>query len=763
LARADAYAGIRGGGEMTFPLAGPGQGLVPVDFDLFAVEFSGIVLHYIPYAEGPVTFFVLQDNKIIQKERAGRPAAWKRDVRQVQKQKRPLISVEELRVFLPIISSGELAGIAVLEGMEPSFIKSVSNEWLNDRCYIIAREFCLYKQLASDPITGLLNIRYLKNELSHLLAEKSAFTLVFIDIYPKANNTEKARRYISRARYYLDSYFGQQPLIYLDFGVFAFIWPGISDQRAQQHGKIMLDLLKREDFNRAHIGMTTVVDFDQPAENPMVCADEKQQTENIIDQAWQALHMACRRGPFALCPYDSIRQHNNHPLARPAASVQAKIRHLWRGIDSFALVLLENENELESGRFSKRMLSLVAGHASHMVTNGQVTYVLLDNSNEKQALAWANSFNKKLKGLGKDSFTMGIAVYPMRHFKKSDTIMNAKKALLHTKFFGPGTVTIFDAVSLNVSGDIYYREGDLKRAVKEYRLGLTLEPTNSNLLNSLGEACAQMNRCKEAIGYFQQAVEIDAGNYMALFNLGVVYYKMEEDEQAIEYFTRAQAITENLRPGDQKSPAGHDLSHDLLLPLGRLYCKTGRYKEAIELLADSVGAGGEGVDEANRKRVNRGGVLRYLGKAYKGLGRNAAAIAVLQRAINHNPRDATSMSLLGELYCQEKQGNEIALSLCRQAVELDDSRWDHWYRLGRVLFLGGDIEQARKSLQESIARNPRDITARYLLGQIHQQLGQVKQATRTYKMVLKLTPSHRQAADALAGLQQNGSNYLRKE
>jgi tetratricopeptide (TPR) repeat protein len=742
---------------MTFPLASPGQGLRPEDFDLFAGEFSRIVLHYIPYAEGPVTFIALAGNEPSGKGNVDRPAAWRQDVRKVIKQQRPQTRVEKLRTYLPIRSEAGLFGIAVLDGLEPSFAKSVSNEWLNDRCDIIAREFYHHKQLASDPITGLLNIRYLTNELSHLLAERSLFTLVLIDIYPKANNTEKARRYISRARYYLESYFGQQPLIYLDFGVFAFIWPGISGQQAQGHGKIMIDLLKREDFNRAHLGMTTVVDLGDPLGKLPAAAEEQRSPEKIIDQAWQALLTACRRGPFALCPYDSIRQHANHPLARPPASVRAKMRHRWRGSDRFAVVFLENENVFKDGKFSKRMLSLIAGEASHLVTNGQVSYVLLDNCNEQQALAWAKSLNEKMKNLGKASFTMGIAVYPMHHFKKSDTIINAKKALLHTKFYGPGTVTAFDAVSLNVSGDIYYREGDLRRAVQEYRLGLALEPTNSNLLNSLGEAYAQMNRRKEALGYFQKAVEIDAGNYMALFNLGVVYYKLGEDELAIEYFTRARAVTENLRPNTEESPVGYELTHDLLLPLGRLYCKTGRYKEAVEFLAEGVRAGGEGVGVTNRKYVNRGGVLRYLGKAYKGLDRNAEAIAVLQRAINHNPRDATSLSLLGELYCQEKQGNEIALSLCRQAVELDDSRWDHWYRLGRVLFLCGDVEEARKPLQGSIAKNPKNTAARYLLGQVYQQLGQKKQAAKMYKMILKLTPFHSQAAAALAGLHQNDS------
>ena len=737
---------------MTFPLASPGQGLGPDDFDLFASEFARIVLHAIPYAEGPVTFVALPGGERSEKESGGRPAAWRQVIRKVIKQQSPLTRVEELRTYLPIRSSAGLVGIAVLEGLEPSFAKSVSTEWLNDRCDIIAREFYHHKQLASDPITGLLNIRYLTNELSHLLVERSPFTLVLIDIYPRANNTEKARRYISRARYYLESYFGQQPLIYLDFGVFAFIWPGISAQKAQEHGKIMLDLLKREDFNRGHLGMTTVVDFDNPA-GIRLAVEEEQQPGKIIDQAWQALLTACRRGPFALCPYDSIRQHNNHPLARPSASVQAKMRHLWRGFDCFAVVLLENENGFEEGEFSKRMLSLIAGEAAHLVTNGQVLYVLLDNSNEKQALAWANSLNAKMKKLGKAPITMGIAVYPMQHFKKSDTTMNAKKALLHTKFYGAGTVTAFDAVSLNVSGDIYYREGDLRRAVKEYRLGLALEPTNSNLLNSLGEAYAQMNRRKEASGYFQKAVEIDAENYMALFNLGVIYYKMEEDEQAIAYFRKALAVTENPRQCGEGAPVGYELTLDLLLPLGRLYCRTGRYKEAVELLADSVGVGGTGVNGANRKYAHRAGVLRYLGKAYKELGRNPEAIAVLQWAINHNPRDATSLSILGELYCLENQGNEIALSLCRQAVELDDTRWDHWFRLGRVLFLCGDVEEARKPLQESIAREPKNTAARYLLGQVLQQLGQEKQAARVYKMILKLVPTHRQASEALAGLQ----------
>ena len=60
---------------MTFPLVSLGQGLGPVDFDLLAIEFSRIILHYIPYAEGPVTFLALPEGELSAKDGDGRPAA----------------------------------------------------------------------------------------------------------------------------------------------------------------------------------------------------------------------------------------------------------------------------------------------------------------------------------------------------------------------------------------------------------------------------------------------------------------------------------------------------------------------------------------------------------------------------------------------------------------------------------------------------------------------------------------------------------------
>jgi len=118
--------------------------------------------------------------------------------------------------------------------------------------------------------------------------------------------------------------------------------------------------------------------------------------------------------------------------------------------------------------------------------------------------------------------------------------------------------------------------------------------------------------------------------------------------------------------------------------------------------------------------VRRGSSYRYLGVAYKESGNNREAIAVLQRAIRFNPRDAVSLSLLGELYSLEKQGDDIALSLCSQALDLDDTRWEHWYRLALIRFRQGQFEQAGPLLVQSLRRDrkasrPCDCWARFIM------------------------------------------------
>ena len=145
-------------------------------------------------------------------------------------------------------------------------------------------------------------------------------------------------------------------------------------------------------------------------------------------------------------------------------------------------------------------------------------------------------------------------------------------------------------------------------------------------------------------------------------------------------------------------------------------------------------------------------LLFVLAEAYKGEGRNREAIVLLEQAARLNPRDAGVLSLLGELYLKEGQGDDIAISFCRQAVEIDDGDWQSWYRLGWVQYRLGDGAAARESLRQSLRLDRKNVAALYLLGVICRDDGQRHQAGRTFARVLRLRPDHGKAAAALAEL-----------
>jgi tetratricopeptide (TPR) repeat protein len=221
---------------------------------------------------------------------------------------------------------------------------------------------------------------------------------------------------------------------------------------------------------------------------------------------------------------------------------------------------------------------------------------------------------------------------------------------------------------------------------------------------------------------------------MALFNLGFICLESAQTAEALALWERALAVD-----------SGHP---DLLQHLGMLYCRQERYAQAREVLgrcerlfSENPGRGGEPMV-----------VARWLGRTCEALGESGPAIAAYQRAVSGNPRDAGSLSRLGRLYALEKQGLEIALSLCGQAVELDGSRAAHWYRLGLVQDLAQDRERAMESLSECLHLAPRQTEAALLLGRLFEQQGRPGKARKLYKKVLRYFPECVPAQAALAAL-----------
>jgi len=447
----------------------------------------------------------------------------------------------------------------------------------------------------------------------------------------------------------------------------------------------------------------------------------------LLDQAWKALQKARGQGPYALCTFASLQDERSRWISEVEPELEEMVLGHLQRCRTFSLILLqldekvstEGEKKTPQPTFPKKILSLIGEKAIVIPHDAGQAYVLLKGADGDQAEQWVESLQAQVRKATRHTLSAGIACQPCIGFKKTDAILNARKAILHRAFFGPETFAVFDAVSCNISGDVFYNRGDLEGAIKEYQHGLKLDPFNINILNSLGVSYAQMNQPKRAHRSFEEALGNDPGNFMALFNLGHVYLGLGRQEEAEACFEKGLAVE-----GD---------NFDILLQVGRLRCQKKDFKGALPVLEKAAELWDPRMGE-----VMLGAVERFLGETYHALDKNKKAMKSLERATSLNPRDAGAMSRLGEIYALEQQGYDIAESLCQQAVEMEINRWCHWYRLGFVQCEAGNVSQSVVSLLKSFRLDGKQAGTAKLLAQVYKKLGKVKQAGKMRERAKRL-------------------------
>jgi tetratricopeptide (TPR) repeat protein len=242
----------------------------------------------------------------------------------------------------------------------------------------------------------------------------------------------------------------------------------------------------------------------------------------------------------------------------------------------------------------------------------------------------------------------------------------------------------FDSLSLNVSGDAYFSEGDLATAVREYQKGLDISADDVNLLNSLGVAYGLMNRTNDALRAFDRALEHDPDNFMALYNKGLGKLSQSDDAGAAKCFTRARLLC------DRTDPDEAAVLEELEFQLGVCLFRQRKYRQAIEIL--------ENWNRSVKQDRVRSRSCRYLGIGYYRIGDLKLSSTWLQRAVHADEADAEALSLLGEVYVKTGQGNEIGLKLCEKSIELEPGNIGFHLRYGRVLSLCGHYTRSTEVL-----------------------------------------------------------------
>ena len=628
------------------------------------------------------------------------------------------------------------------------YFENVHNETdLEQDASLVARllghEFERIKWSYVDCATGLLNGQYFKKRFFDLCGEQEGATYFFFSLLAAKKDISAQPLVVAQAAAAVLSraFSSVIPVVSFGGGLFCAIAPPGENDIVRAVARNVVEQFRSWKWRSA---CCAIVEQEEGTGLPK---DLEPAFSGCLALGWSTLEKAHRFGPFSVC-FAAEEESDALRLLRTLPQEIARVlRKQMAAQPCFSLVLFEDDVPAPDRTPLVDLLKTMTEPQEHVIScrDGRVCVLLphLDAATgEKRVARFQEYLCQSEQDLSKRSVTVGIASFPDNGFSKAAVTENVVKALLHARFFAPSGRTLFDHVSLNVSGDAYFNHGNFTAAMREYQYGLEKKPEDINLLNSAGVACGQCNRHDRAASFFMRVLEQAPDNFMALANLGHSSLFHGEREKALHFFEKCLA-TSTL----QSETTVHEL-YDVLVLLARLLFLHNRSHDALDLL-DTWWDKSPSSQVAARMYAVKGEICIDEHK-------QDDARKYLQEAQKLQPYDPNIMSLLAVAYALGGNNRDVAVSLCEKAIEGNKMKKAFWRRKGHVFLLQSEPAQAKKAVAMACVLNKNDSHAIYLMGCIAENSGQMRQATRYYQKVLTLrgaSPlSQRKARAALARL-----------
>jgi tetratricopeptide (TPR) repeat protein len=308
--------------------------------------------------------------------------------------------------------------------------------------------------------------------------------------------------------------------------------------------------------------------------------------------------------------------------------------------------------------------------------NSSLFGAFFEGKNGSQCLILIQEFQKIVKKQTDITVSAGIAEYPKLNYKPAEMLSNALKALDHASFLGPSSTAIFDAVSLNISGDILFDKGDIDGSIDEFQRALKLDPSNINVHNSLGVCYGLIGDYEKAESEFRMAINLNSYEVMPWYNLGFTKMLVGNRNKALDLFLKAYTIDQGV--------------FEVAFQTGRLL---------MEL--EQPESGKKYLEHATHLDPGSGAAFRYLGECYTSIGRVADAIVAYKTAIKQNPSDAASLSAMGCLFDKQGENLDISVMFCQESVQLSPENGLFRHRLGQLYFKQNRLDDALREFKKA--------------------------------------------------------------
>jgi tetratricopeptide (TPR) repeat protein len=272
----------------------------------------------------------------------------------------------------------------------------------------------------------------------------------------------------------------------------------------------------------------------------------------------------------------------------------------------------------------------------------------------------------------------------------------------------------------------YDKAGDMSRALSEMQEAVRYNDNDPNVHVALADLLSRMNRISEAMGEAQQASpRLDPKDTESHWLLATVYLRAADQGRV------RQAAQDNLKLAvkeleTMKAAAPNDPRADFAL--GGCYMELGQPEKAIaayerwQTLEPDQDEGYVAIAQYLERQGNQDKAIQYL-----------------EKAIASQPDSVPDLSMLAGLYEKAKREKD-AVPIYRRIVELTGGNPEAKKQLAAALLSVGEIDEARKLLDELSKDNPRDTSIQLLMGRAQMGAREFPEAIETLKSVVASDP-----------------------
>jgi len=297
-------------------------------------------------------------------------------------------------------------------------------------------------------------------------------------------------------------------------------------------------------------------------------------------------------------------------------------------------------------------------------------------------------------------------------------------------------------------GMLYFKNEQFYKSMKQLKEYLVQNMNDIETMKIMGDIFLKLGRFPEAIDIFNRLIENDPNNQSFYYNIASSFYQLNDLDNALDYFLKVIELNEE--------------DYSIYIDIGIIFNKKNLFSEAESYLLKALDCGFTNKNLLIQLGISYGGQKKFLqsliafqnalkysledpilhyqiGVIYKELSIFDLAIKNLNFYLEYNKNDEVTLLLIGECHLNLKEYDN-AIRIFEKTYKINKN-YNALFNIGKSYEKSGDLKNAAKYYKNVIKKNPNHVKSRENLIFIYKNLNKFREAKKECEIIYMLDRS----------------------